>query len=125
MWLKAPESSRCWRGCLTAPRPITSTSISRAAAATPAGSSAPETSRDGMTFGPALGSAGQRHRSRNMMLDWAAYRDQINTTVKEMSETNPDIVKAYAAFHHANSSSKHLDAKTRELIALGVAVSLR
>ena len=60
-----------------------------------------------------------------MMLDWAAYRDQIGASIKEMSEINPDIVKAYAGLHHANSASKHLDAKTRELIALGVAVSLR
>ncbi len=60
-----------------------------------------------------------------MMLDWAAYRNQIGASIKEMSEINPDIVKAYAAFHHANSNSKHLDAKTRELIALAVAVSLR
>ena len=60
-----------------------------------------------------------------MMMDWAAYRDQIGASIKEMSETNPDIVKACTAFHHANANSKTLDAKTRELIALAVAVSLR
>jgi AhpD family alkylhydroperoxidase len=60
-----------------------------------------------------------------MMLDWNAYRDQINTAVKEMSAVNPDIVKAYAGLHHANAKSTRLDARVRELIALGVAVSLR
>ena len=60
-----------------------------------------------------------------MMMDWAAYRDQINAAVKEIRAANPEIVKAYAGFHHANSASTHLDAKTRELIALAVAVSLR
>ncbi len=60
-----------------------------------------------------------------MMLDWNAYRDQIAASVKEMSATNPEIVKAYSAFHHANAKSTHLDARTRELIALGVAVTLR
>jgi AhpD family alkylhydroperoxidase len=60
-----------------------------------------------------------------MMLDWNAYRDQINSAVKEISVANPDIVKAYAGFHHANTKSTRLDAKTRELIALGVAISLR
>ena len=60
-----------------------------------------------------------------MMLDWSAYRDQINAAVKEIRTANPEIVKAYAGLHHANSASAHLDAKTRELIALAVAVSLR
>jgi len=55
-----------------------------------------------------------------MMLDWNAYRDQINAAVKEMAAANPDIVKANAGLHHANSKSTQIDAKTRELIALGV-----
>ena len=57
-----------------------------------------------------------------MIRDWREYRGQINAAVKEIGMANPDLVKAYAAFHHANSASKHLDAKTRELIALGVAI---
>jgi len=60
-----------------------------------------------------------------MIRDWKEYRGQINAAVKEIGTANPDLVKAYAAFHHANAASKHLDAKTRELIALGVAVTLR
>ncbi|MEJ0026126.1 MAG: carboxymuconolactone decarboxylase family protein [Rhizomicrobium sp.] len=60
-----------------------------------------------------------------MIRDWKDYRGQIGAAVKEMGAANPDLVKAYAAFHHANAASKHLDAKTRELIALGVAVTLR
>ena len=60
-----------------------------------------------------------------MMLDWSAYRNQINTAIREISAANPDLVKAYASLHHANAKSAHLDAKTRELIALGVAVTLR
>lgn len=60
-----------------------------------------------------------------MILDWSAYTKEMSEGSKEISDSNPDIIKAYAAFHHANSNSKHLDAKTRELIALGVAVSLR
>ncbi len=60
-----------------------------------------------------------------MMMNWKEYRDQIGGAVREISAANPGLVKAYAAFHHANSASKHLDAKTRELIALGVAISLR
>ena len=60
-----------------------------------------------------------------MMLDWNAYRDQINAAVKEMATANPDIVKAYAGLNQANAKSTRIDAKTRELIALGVAITLR
>jgi AhpD family alkylhydroperoxidase len=60
-----------------------------------------------------------------MMMDWNAYRDQVNGAVREMSTANPDIVRAYAGLSAANAKSKHIDAKTRELIALAVAVTLR
>jgi AhpD family alkylhydroperoxidase len=60
-----------------------------------------------------------------MMMDWNAYRDQIRVAVQEISAANPELVKAYAGLHHANSKSAHLDAKTRELIALAVSVTLR
>ena len=60
-----------------------------------------------------------------MMLDWNAYSDQVNTAVKEMALVNPEFVKAYAGLHHANARSTRLDAKTRELIALAVAITLR
>ncbi|HEY0105595.1 MAG TPA: carboxymuconolactone decarboxylase family protein [Rhizomicrobium sp.] len=60
-----------------------------------------------------------------MIRDWKQYKQQIADSVKEIGAANPELVKAYAAFHHANAASKHLDAKTRELIALGVAVTLR
>lgn len=59
------------------------------------------------------------------MMDWNAYRDQINTAVRQISAAHPDLVRAYAGLSHANAKSTHIDAKTRELIALGVAVSLR
>jgi AhpD family alkylhydroperoxidase len=60
-----------------------------------------------------------------MMMDWNAYRDQVAATVREIATANPDLVKAYAGLHHANSKSTHLDARTRELIGLAVAVTLR
>ena len=60
-----------------------------------------------------------------MMLNWNEYRDQINAAVKEMSAANPELVRAYAGLHHANANSKRIDPKTRELIALAVAVTLR
>ena len=60
-----------------------------------------------------------------MMLDWNAYRNQINSAVKEMATVNADIVKAYAGLSQANAKSTRIDAKTRELIALAVAMTLR
>lgn len=60
-----------------------------------------------------------------MMLDWNTYQTQVNAAVKQISAANPDIIKAYAGLARANSQSKQLDAKVRELIALGVAVTLR
>ncbi len=59
------------------------------------------------------------------MENWKQYREEIGARVREMREVNPDLVKAYAELHKANAKSNHLDAKTRELIALAVAVSLR
>jgi AhpD family alkylhydroperoxidase len=59
------------------------------------------------------------------MLDWKKYREEMNARLREIRTTKPDIMKAYAELHHANSGSTHLDAKMRELIALAVSVSLR
>jgi AhpD family alkylhydroperoxidase len=59
------------------------------------------------------------------MLDWKQYRDEINARLRDIRATKPDIMKAYAELHHANSSSTKLDAKARELIALAVSVTLR
>ena len=42
-----------------------------------------------------------------------------------MSAANPDVARAYIGLSSANAKSAHLDAKTRELIALAVAVALR
>ena len=60
-----------------------------------------------------------------MMMDWNGYRDQINAAVRQISVANPEIVKAYSGLSAANSKSARIDAKTRELIALAVAVTLR
>jgi len=60
-----------------------------------------------------------------MMMDWNAYRDQVNAAVRKMSIANPDIVRAYAGLSAANAKSARIDSKTRELIALAVSVTLR
>ena len=59
------------------------------------------------------------------MLDWNEYRKQILARVGEIGKLSPDTVKGYAALGGAGAKTGHLDAKTRELIALAVAISLR
>ena len=59
------------------------------------------------------------------MLDWNEYRNQILARVGEIGKLTPDTVKGYVALGGAGARTGHLDAKTRELIALAVAISLR
>jgi AhpD family alkylhydroperoxidase len=59
------------------------------------------------------------------MLDWNTYRQQLVTGVGGIARLSPDTIKGYAQLGQAGARTGHLDAKTRELIALAVAVSLR
>jgi len=59
------------------------------------------------------------------MLDWDTYRPQVIAGVGDLAKLTPDTVKGYAQLGQAGARTGHLDAKTRELIALAVAVSLR
>ncbi len=60
-----------------------------------------------------------------MMLDWPDYRRQIGEGVKEMGKLSPDTLKGYLALSNAGQKTDLLGARTRELIALAVAVTLR
>jgi AhpD family alkylhydroperoxidase len=59
------------------------------------------------------------------MIDWNTYRKQLLAAVSGVAKLSPGTVKGYAQLGAANARDGHLDAKTRELIALAVAVSLR
>jgi AhpD family alkylhydroperoxidase len=59
------------------------------------------------------------------MLDWNLYRDQIVAGVGGFAKLTPDTVRGYGTMSAAGQKTGHLDAKTRELIALAVAISLR
>ena len=58
-----------------------------------------------------------------MMLNWSEYKQQIAAAVKQIGTASPDIVRGYRILSDAGQKSGKLDAKTRELIALGVAVT--
>jgi AhpD family alkylhydroperoxidase len=57
------------------------------------------------------------------MLEWNQYHQEILTRVKELSGLSPDTVRGYATLSAAGSKTQHLNAKTRELISLAVAVT--
>jgi len=60
-----------------------------------------------------------------MMLDWNKYMQELATTVGEIGRTSPDIIRGYRMLSDAGQKTGKLDPKTRELIALAVAVTLR
>lgn len=59
------------------------------------------------------------------MMDWTGYRAKLKTAFGELNKTNPELLKGYRELAHAKVGEGLLDPKTRELIALAVAVTLR
>lgn len=56
------------------------------------------------------------------MLNWKEYDAQLDERLREFAALAPDTVQAY---RQLSGTPKALDAKTRELIALAVAVTTR
>ncbi len=59
------------------------------------------------------------------MLDWNEYMKELGSRTAELGRTSPEILRGYRALSDAGQNTNKLDAKTRELIAVAVAVSLR
>jgi AhpD family alkylhydroperoxidase len=57
------------------------------------------------------------------MLDWINYRQELMGRIGEIGKLSPGTVQGYQALSTAGQKTNHLDAKTRELIALAVAVT--
>ena len=60
-----------------------------------------------------------------MYKDWPKIAADLTTAVKELRTGTPDTMKAFTAMAIAATQSKALDTKTKELIALGIAVAVR
>ena len=60
-----------------------------------------------------------------MMMDWNEYQKELLTTIGKIAQLSPDTVRGYRTLSEAGQKTNHLDAKTRELIALAVAVTTR
>ena len=59
------------------------------------------------------------------MLDWNDYRRELKGRIGELGKLSPDTLKGYITLSGAGAQTNHLDGKTRELIALAVAVTTR
>lgn len=59
------------------------------------------------------------------MLDWLGYRKALIGRIGEIGKLSPDTLRGYQTLSGAGEKTGHLDAKTRELISLAVAVTTR
>jgi len=59
------------------------------------------------------------------MKDWMQSTKQISSLLRTLRGDSPEVMKAFADIAQAAGKPKALDAKTKELIALGIAVAVR
>jgi AhpD family alkylhydroperoxidase len=59
------------------------------------------------------------------MMDWNNYRAELMSRIGDLSKLTPDTVNGYMTASGAGAKTNQLDAKTRELISLAVAVTTR
>ena len=57
------------------------------------------------------------------MLDWQNYRRQLVGRIGEVGELSPETLAGYQTLSKAGQKTGRLDAKTRELIGLAVAIT--
>ncbi|QVL17158.1 carboxymuconolactone decarboxylase family protein [Pseudomonas qingdaonensis] len=59
------------------------------------------------------------------MQDWKQTRKEINSRLVQLNGLSPETLKGMASLGNAGAKTNYLDAKTRELISLAVAVTTR
>ena len=59
------------------------------------------------------------------MMNWLEYRNELMGRIGEIGKLSPDTLAGYQTLSKAGQKTGHLEAKTRELIALAVAVTTR
>ncbi len=60
-----------------------------------------------------------------MLKDWPHIAADLSSLTKELRTGTPDVMKAFSAMAQAATATKALDTKTKELVALGIAVAIR
>jgi AhpD family alkylhydroperoxidase len=56
---------------------------------------------------------------------WDAYSAGLRDRGRELAALHPEFMKGFGALNRGAATTRHLDAKTREMIALAVAVTTR
>ncbi len=59
------------------------------------------------------------------MKQWNDHLDEIKALMRTLRGDAPDVMKAFSGLAQAAGASKALDAKSKELIALGISVAIR
>lgn len=59
------------------------------------------------------------------MTDWKQTLSERTAQMRDLRGGTPDVMKAFGALAQAATAPKALDARTKELIALGIAVAIR
>jgi AhpD family alkylhydroperoxidase len=74
----------------------------------------------------AMAGYGKISNSRSKpMNNWPQQTAELSSLLRDLRGTAPDVMKAFAGIAKAATVSKALDGKTKELIALGIAVAVR
>lgn len=59
------------------------------------------------------------------MKQWNDHLNEIKALMRTLRGDTPDVMKAFSGLAQAASAPKALDAKSKELIALGISVAIR
>lgn len=59
------------------------------------------------------------------MKDFPAQYKELTTWMEKLGTKLPDVMAGFAALHESSIESGALDSKTKELIALGIAITVR
>ncbi|WP_339705061.1 carboxymuconolactone decarboxylase family protein [uncultured Sphingosinicella sp.] len=60
-----------------------------------------------------------------MHKDWPEMATELSGAIREVRLGSPEVMKAFSAMAKAATDAGALDTKTKELIALGIAVAIR
>ncbi len=60
-----------------------------------------------------------------MHKDWPEMATELSGAIREVRLVSPEVMKAFSAMAKAATDAGALDTKTKELIALGIAVAIR
>jgi AhpD family alkylhydroperoxidase len=63
--------------------------------------------------------------ARTMHKDWPTMASELTTAIKEVRHGSPEVLKAFYSMAQAATKGRALDTKTKELLAVGIAIAIR